>query len=140
MGKVRISSKRPLAEYYRNWQDWGLRQARKTAFHAAVQYYSRELGIIGWESPMPIVFADPKTMTYQPEFNDDPLSATTLDVAQMGGGSPVAADSPLREMEEVNDMKPTLGFLPPLAVRSSHLNRVRKSRNKRANLGAGNAA
>jgi hypothetical protein len=34
-------------------------------------------------------------------------------------------------------MKPTLGFLPPLADRSSHLARARKSRNKKANLGAG---
>ena len=86
---------------------------------------------------MPIVFADPKTMTYQPDFNDDVLSPI-LDPSQ-ARGSPVA-DHPLKEvMEEVKDMKPTLGFLPPLAARSSHLIRVRKSRDKKANLGAGNA-
>jgi hypothetical protein len=89
--------------------------------------------------PIPIVFADPKTMTYQPDVDDDVLSPV-LDPTQVGG-SPVA-EHPLKEdvMEEVKGMKPTLGFLPPLAVRSSHLIRVRKSRNKKANLGAGNAA
>jgi len=80
-------------------------------------------------------------MTYQPEVNDEMLSPNTLDSAQMGS-SPVGADQPLKEdvMEEVKNMKPTLGFLPPLAVRSSHLIRVRKSRDKKANLAAGNAA
>ncbi|KAI0052559.1 hypothetical protein FA95DRAFT_1579888 [Auriscalpium vulgare] len=41
-----------------NWQDWGLRMARKTAFHAAVQYYCRQLGIVAVASPMPLVWAD----------------------------------------------------------------------------------
>jgi hypothetical protein len=34
-------------------------------------------------------------------------------------------------------MKPTLGFLPPLADRPSYLTRARKSRNRKAKLGAG---
>lgn len=50
----------------RTWQDWGLRLARKTAFHAAVQYYCRELGIVAYEAPIPIVYADPDTGTYTP--------------------------------------------------------------------------
>ncbi|KAG6378412.1 Mechanosensitive ion channel-domain-containing protein [Boletus reticuloceps] len=33
------------------WQDWGLRNARRTAFHAAVQYYCRQLGITACEPP-----------------------------------------------------------------------------------------
>ncbi|KAA1466007.1 hypothetical protein DENSPDRAFT_766710 [Dentipellis sp. KUC8613] len=47
-----------------NWQDWGLRNARRTAFHAAVQYYCRQLGIVAHEAPMPIVWADERTGTY----------------------------------------------------------------------------
>ncbi|KAH7869025.1 uncharacterized protein C8R40DRAFT_1177155 [Lentinula edodes] len=38
------------------WQDWGLRCARKTAFHAAVQHYTRILGIVCYESTQPIVY------------------------------------------------------------------------------------
>ncbi|KAJ3503863.1 hypothetical protein NLJ89_g8241 [Agrocybe chaxingu] len=122
-----------------NWQDWGLRLARKTAFHAAVQYYCRQLGIVGYEAPLPIVYADPKTMTYQPESPgfEDILSPTE------GVTSPVTEqrrEQDARETEiEARNMKPTLGFLPPLADRSSHLTRARKSKNKKANLGAGNA-
>ncbi|KAI0260914.1 Mechanosensitive ion channel-domain-containing protein [Gloeopeniophorella convolvens] len=41
-----------------NWQDWGLRNARRTAFHAAVQYYCRQLGIAAAQSPMPLVWSD----------------------------------------------------------------------------------
>lgn len=44
--------------YGRNWQDWGLRLARKTAFSAAVRYFSRQLGIVAAESPIPIVYAN----------------------------------------------------------------------------------
>ncbi|KAJ3841228.1 Mechanosensitive ion channel-domain-containing protein [Lentinula raphanica] len=40
------------------WQDWGLRCARKTAFHAAVQHYTRQLGIVCYESTQPVVYAN----------------------------------------------------------------------------------
>jgi small-conductance mechanosensitive channel len=46
------------------WQDWGLRNTRRTAFHAAVQYYCRELGITAYEAPMPIAYADTNTQQY----------------------------------------------------------------------------
>ncbi|ETW84480.1 Mechanosensitive ion channel [Heterobasidion irregulare TC 32-1] len=39
------------------WQDWGLRQARKTAFHAATQYYCRQLGIVAFEAALPVAWA-----------------------------------------------------------------------------------
>jgi len=119
--------------FYRNWQDWGTRNARKTAFHAAVQYYCRELGIVGYEAPRPIVYANPVTMTYNPTspFADDILSPA----------EPTANMEQLRRETEdaAKKIKPTLGFLPPLADRSSQLLRVRKSRNRKANVGAGNA-
>ena len=54
---------------YSNWQDWGLRLARKTAFHAAVQYFCRQLGIVAAESPIPIVYADRDTQLWEnPDF------------------------------------------------------------------------
>lgn len=51
---------------FRNWQDWGLRNARKTAFHAAVNYFCRQLGIVAFESPMPIAYADQDTLDWAP--------------------------------------------------------------------------
>ena len=119
----------------RNWQDWGLRNARKTAFHAAVQYYCRQLDIKGYEAPLPIVYANPDTMKYQPpQSNPDVMS-------------PVEAAAPVWEQQAQEEaietevaakaMKPTLGFLPPLADRSSYLTRGRKSRHRKEKLGAG---
>ncbi|KAI9621915.1 hypothetical protein H4Q26_015350 [Puccinia striiformis f. sp. tritici PST-130] len=37
-----------------NWQDWGARFARRTAFHAALNYYTRQLGISYHNSEQPI--------------------------------------------------------------------------------------
>ncbi|KIM45923.1 hypothetical protein M413DRAFT_23733 [Hebeloma cylindrosporum] len=118
-----------------NWQDWGLRNARKTAFHAAVQYYCRQLDIKGYEAPLPIVYANPDTMKYQPA------------PSQPEATSPIEAAPPLSAQQAYEEavatevaakaMKPTLGFLPPLADRSSNLTRARKSRHRKAILGAG---
>jgi len=47
------------------WQDWSLRLARKTAFSAAAQYFSRQLGIIAAESPIPIVYANRDTQVWE---------------------------------------------------------------------------
>ncbi|KAF8974747.1 Mechanosensitive ion channel-domain-containing protein [Flammula alnicola] len=120
-----------------NWQDWGLRNARKTAFHAAVQYYCRQLGLVGYEAPLPVVYANPRTLVYQPS-SPAPQADEML--------SPVSPTNTERQTQQeaievqiaAKNMKPTLGFLPPLADRSSHLARVRKSKNRKANLGAGN--
>ncbi|KAF8882199.1 hypothetical protein CPB85DRAFT_1339673 [Mucidula mucida] len=94
------------------WQDWGLRCARKTAFHAAVQYYCRQLGIVGYEPPRPVVYADADTMTYIPS-SPGPYSAEPL--------------------SSVESMKPSLGFLPPIAARKANL-RQRKSKGRKAIL------
>ncbi|EGG04448.1 uncharacterized protein MELLADRAFT_117083 [Melampsora larici-populina 98AG31] len=37
-----------------NWQDWGGRWNRRTAFHAAINYYSRQLGITFYGSEQPV--------------------------------------------------------------------------------------
>jgi len=111
-----------------NWQDWGLRCARKTAFHAAVQHYSRQLGIIGYEAPLPVVYADPNTNTYKPtspaQPDESPLSPNLT--------------SRRTNQDETAQDKAVLGFLPPLADRSSHLMRARKSKKRKAAVGAGN--
>lgn len=39
-----------------NWQDWGAALNRRTAMHAAVNHYCRELGITFANSPQPILF------------------------------------------------------------------------------------
>lgn len=114
----------------RNWQDWGLRSARKTAFHAAVQYYCRQLGIVGYEAPLPVVYADPNTQTYKPM-----TSPSKDDSPSLGPTSPRNQD---QAVKTARDMKPVLGFLPPLTDRSSHLMRARKSKKKKAAVGAGN--
>ena len=116
-----------------NWQDWGLHNLRRTAFHAAVHYYCRELGIVGYEATMPIVYADPVTHTYSPEAATDVLSPAPA------SPTPSLSRRDAEETErQAKEMKPLLGFLPPIHDRSSHLTRARKSRNRKANLGAGN--
>lgn len=52
---------RGIVCFYSTWQDWGLRLARKTAFSAAAQYFSRQLGITAAESPIPVVYANRNT-------------------------------------------------------------------------------
>ncbi|KAG0152027.1 hypothetical protein CROQUDRAFT_35926 [Cronartium quercuum f. sp. fusiforme G11] len=41
-----------------NWQDWGGRWNRRTAFHAAINYYSRQLGITFYGSEQPVEMRD----------------------------------------------------------------------------------
>ena len=110
-----------------NLQDWGLRGIRKTAFHAAVQYYCRQLDIIGYEAPLPIVYADPNTNTYKPTDKDDLFPS---------GSNPTSSHTKQRGMAQ--DRKPVLGFLPPPSDPSSHLMRARKIKKRKAAVGAGN--
>ncbi|KAA1126599.1 hypothetical protein PGTUg99_029464 [Puccinia graminis f. sp. tritici] len=41
-----------------NWQDWGGRWNRRTAFHAALNHYSRELGISFYNAEQPVQFSN----------------------------------------------------------------------------------
>ncbi|KIJ70434.1 hypothetical protein HYDPIDRAFT_105154 [Hydnomerulius pinastri MD-312] len=103
------------------WQDWGLRNSRRTAFHAAVQYYCRQLGITAYESPLPIVYADADTQRYTPpppELNAD-------------GDVPSSPMDNSREAEA--PPKNFLGFTPP-HQQGSHLSRARKSKSRKAAL------
>ncbi|KAG8218341.1 Mechanosensitive ion channel-domain-containing protein [Butyriboletus roseoflavus] len=92
------------------WQDWGMRNARKTAFHAAVQYYCRQLGITAYNSPMPLVYSD--TPQYTPE-------------------SERRSQEPLHGVE--GSTKNFLGFTPP-DQRGPQLLRARKSKSRKAIL------
>ncbi|CAH7686700.1 hypothetical protein PPACK8108_LOCUS21386 [Phakopsora pachyrhizi] len=38
-----------------NWQDWGGQWNNQTAFHVAVNYYSQELGILFFNSELPLL-------------------------------------------------------------------------------------
>jgi small-conductance mechanosensitive channel len=57
-----------------NWQDWGGRWNRRTAFHAALNYYTRELGITFYNSEQPVEMTNAaafKEQLLNPSFNDD---------------------------------------------------------------------
>ncbi|KAG1857229.1 Mechanosensitive ion channel-domain-containing protein [Suillus tomentosus] len=105
------------------WQDWGLRNTRRTAFHAAVQYYCRELGITAYEAPMPITYADANTRQYNVP-QEAVLPNTFSDVQ-----SPDHQHSPGRSR------KSFLGFTPP-RDQGTHLTRahtrVRKGKSRKA--------
>ncbi|KAJ7067872.1 hypothetical protein C8F01DRAFT_978575 [Mycena amicta] len=81
------------------WQDWNLRLARKTAFHAAVQFYCRDLGIECYNSPQPVIWTDP-TVNLPPY--PSPQSPT------------LPSQSPLEQDDQAASLKPptTLGFTP----------------------------
>ncbi|KAK2466332.1 hypothetical protein APHAL10511_001974 [Amanita phalloides] len=115
-----------------NWQDWGLRLVRKTAFHAAVQHYCRQLGIIGYEAQLPITFG-----TSPDEEVDIPSS---LDMPSEDGISFVSdIDQPLASEHTTvrgdSSTKSILGFRPPASAQASRL-KPRKSKMKKAALHA----
>ncbi|KAL4259158.1 EF-hand domain-containing protein [Pleurotus pulmonarius] len=133
------------------WQDWGLRNARKTAFHAAVNYYCKQLGIVCHASPLPISFGEMQTGdgadNNEGQYPDEGASTTGGGGAARGQGEGREEGSgvfeerrgyeeamglpPSRASESHEKMKPTLGFLPPESARTSHL-RARKSKSKKA--------
>lgn len=106
------------------WQDWGMRMQRKTTFHAAVQFYCRQLGIVCYESPMPIVWGDQDSLDYG--------LATPGDEDQPPPSPAPGSEAPAEQEQDPKDIKPSLGFLPPLKDRS-HL-RARKSKSRKAVL------
>ena len=128
-----------LTLYSSNWQDWGLRNSRKTAFHAAVHYYCRQLGIVGCEAPIPIVYADPVTRRYTPHHTagfevDDELRTPTVDTTPSSGHEEGADDDELK----AKDSKSLLGFVPPSSLTLHRTTRVRKSKSRKENVGATN--
>ncbi|KAG8963319.1 hypothetical protein FRC03_003149 [Tulasnella sp. 419] len=120
------------------WQDWGMRLARKTAFHAAVQYYANQLGITWSESPQPILFTDKGKEPFLPDDEVDIVlepeggdgNAETPRTPTMPTGGSIHRQGTASQQQHA-----MLGFMPPAG--KSGL-RMRKSKHKKA-LAAGNA-
>ncbi|KAJ7124777.1 Mechanosensitive ion channel-domain-containing protein [Mycena crocata] len=111
------------------WQDWGLRSARKTAFHAAVQHYCREIGIVCYAAPQPVVWGDPNLdlPAYQP-----PVDPTNPTAASPDNDNEYEADAE-GPPEPTGKPTPTLGFTPHM---TSTLSRAR-TRGKKLAMRAG---
>ncbi|KAG6889058.1 hypothetical protein C0995_004341, partial [Termitomyces sp. Mi166 len=107
-------------------QDWDLRNKRKTAFHAAVQYYCQQLDITFYESSIPIVYADPKTKRYVPP-SQLPQAPESLAAP---GDSTLSLN--IGENPNAEPMKPLLGFLPPESTRSQGHLKTRRSKSRKA--------
>ncbi|OBZ76368.1 hypothetical protein A0H81_03665 [Grifola frondosa] len=104
-----------LCLIFRPDRDWGLRNARKTAFHAAVNYYCRQLGIVAYQSPLPITYVGQEMM-------------------EVPAPTPVDEEmEPSMEPEREQGRPVTLGFRPPADKLSRNV-RVRKARSKKAML------
>ncbi|KAJ7755678.1 Mechanosensitive ion channel-domain-containing protein [Mycena maculata] len=106
------------------WQDWGLRSARKTAFHAAVQHYCRELGLVCYQSPQPVIWNDANIEL--PPY--PPVMSPTAASPDYDADAEAAAVEPA--------VKPTstLGFTPHV---TTTVTRVRTRGKKAAMLAAG---
>lgn len=131
----------PNAMNCRTWQDWGLRCARKTAFHAAVQYYCRELGIIAYEAPIPVEWADNETLRYDPDedvFNE-PQSPGVGSVHSNEFETGPATDPHVARKPSVTQN--VLGFKAPQDQKGAmELTRARKSKSRKnalRSMGAG---
>ena len=118
-----------------------MRCARKTAFHAAVQYYCRELGIIAYEAPIPVEWADTETMRYDPDedaFNE-PQSPGVGSMRSFEKGPASAADPNLAR--KTSTTQNVLGFKAPSGQKwSTELTRARKSKSRKnalRSMGAG---
>lgn len=106
----------------RNWQDWGLRNTRKTAFIAAAQFYCRQLGITYEESSQPVLLTDARAPS---------LARTGGEEYELLSPGPLSPDVEVEEVKET--IKPTLGFVPPPDKRTK-LTRVRKSKYQKGHL------
>jgi len=111
-----------------NWQDWGLRNARKTAFIAAAQYFCRQLGITYQDSPLPVTLIDSNGQQLSLPGNVVPIEEP-LSPGPMSPGN--------EEVEETKEdiVRPVLGFYPPKGNRTM-LTRMRKSKYKKGHLQA----
>ena len=109
-----------------NWQDWGLRNARKTAFHAAVNYFCRQLGIVAFESPMPIAYADPDSHDFAAPGSPSPYD-DEYDYA-------MEPQTPAPHTPAPGSKSMLLGFVPPSHTPIPGALRARKSKSRKAML------
>ncbi len=106
-------------------RDWGLHNTRKTAFHAAVNYYCRQLGIVAYNTPIPLAYVHPETL----EIVAGPDTVTAGD----DDAEPADADVPPSPGPDT-DRKPVtvLGFTPPREDGIPSGMRPRKAKSKKA--------
>ena len=104
-------------------RDWGLRNARKTAFHAAVNYYCRQLGIIAYNTPIPLAFVHPETLEIVA--GPDTPAPGDEDAEGADADAPPSPDP---------DRKPAtvLGFTPPRKNGIPSGMRPRKAKSRKA--------
>lgn len=76
-----------------NFQDWGARNNRRTAFHAAINHYSNLLGIEFYETARPVIFVDA---------NNNPIDAPHM---------------PHAPSESYQDRPSTPSRLPPIHIK-----------------------
>ena len=98
---------------------------RKTAFHAAVNYYCRQLGIVLYNTPIPLAFADRDTheiITPGDEEVEPPESPLPPDRKDDG--------SSVHHKEK--DRSTMLGFLPPREDGIPSGMRPRKAKSRKA--------
>ena len=106
-----------------NWQDWGERWNRRTAFHAALVHYTKEIGITFVNSAQPV--------QYWQEDLDNPVAGDD-DVEDLDD-----MRSPLSPAEGANEIpaplpppQPLMGFVPPEGSKM----RRRKAYSKKRNM------
>ncbi|CAE6481603.1 unnamed protein product [Rhizoctonia solani] len=129
------------------WQDWGMRNARKTAFHAAAQFYTRQLGITCGNSPQPVLIQETRPeleQRVQSENREEPVDflGSTDNLAspgdeptgETGGANLAAPDSSAPGATTVHSKAGALGFVPPPEEQNRLRQRKMKSR-KGANRG-----
>ncbi|KAI0370172.1 hypothetical protein BV20DRAFT_944607 [Pilatotrama ljubarskyi] len=118
--------------YNSNWQDWNLRLARKTAFHAAVNYYCRQLGITAYKSPMPIAIADQDTgEVLMPDTDLTPGGEEDVDPLESPAQEPLDSQ---RDRGGEKEKTVWLGFQPPPEDGIPSGLRRRKPKSKKAIL------
>ncbi|KAJ7720995.1 hypothetical protein B0H16DRAFT_1791989 [Mycena metata] len=94
----------------RTRQDWGLRSARKTVFHAAVQHYCRELGIVRYVAAAHrLGRPEPRTAPYPPVTS--PTSATPVSPDDLDADADAQG-----EVAPTAKLAPVLGFTPPRSI------------------------
>jgi hypothetical protein len=129
-----------------NWQDWGLRMARRTAFHAAVNYYCNQLGIGLAETVVPVAWADAEGRVIDPAADrereerekEEEEEAAGLGVTKDGMPplSPTFTTHGAKAEEDAEIFEPALGFAPPESQRAEFRLRARKRKSKKAGLQA----
>ncbi|KAI1789003.1 Mechanosensitive ion channel-domain-containing protein [Ganoderma leucocontextum] len=110
--------------YNSNWQDWGLHNTRKTAFHAAVNYYCRQLGIVAYNTPIPLAYAHPDTLEIVA--GPDAVTAGADDEAEPPDADAPPSPDPERKAATV------LGFTPPREDGIPSGMRPRKAKSRKA--------